>query len=176
MNKNLNSDKKVELRPIRFSDAQFLMELNNNDEIAKYVVGTPRKVTLEEQKKWMELLKEEKGTVRFVVECNHTSIGTVIISDISYTNLTANVNIKLHPSVWGEGYGKKSVNLAVSYCFSKLRLKCLTAHVLSYNNASLTLFERCGFRREGLLRSRIVKNGDREDLVSFSILETDYNK
>ena len=176
MNKNLNSDKKVELRPIRFSDAQFLMELNNNDEIAKYVVGTPRKVTLEEQKKWMELLKEEKGTVRFVVECNHTSIGTVIISDISCTNLTANVNIKLHPSVWGEGYGKKSVNLAVSYCFSKLRLKCLTAHVLSYNNASLTLFERCGFQREGLLRSRIVKNGDRKDLVSFSILETDYNK
>ena len=176
MNKNLNNDKKVELRPIRSSDAQFLMELNNNDEIAKYVVGTPKKVTLEEQKKWMELLKEEKSTVRFIVECNQKSIGMVIISDISYVNLTANVNIKLHPSAWGEGYGKKSVNLAVSYCFSKLGLKCLTAHVLSYNNASLTLFEHCGFQREGLLRSRIVKNGNREDIVSFSIIETDYNK
>ena len=94
MNKNLNNDKKVELRPIRSSDAQFLMELNNNDEIEKYVVGTPKKVTLEEQKKWMELLKEEKSTVRFIVECNQKSIGMVIISDISYVNLTANVNIK----------------------------------------------------------------------------------
>lgn len=77
MNKNLNNDKKVELRPIRSSDAQFLMELNNNEEIAKYVVGTP---TME----MLKILNEKKEQYDYTIGFNQNMKQLLSLSDDSY--------------------------------------------------------------------------------------------
>lgn len=166
----------LRLRSLEMSDAAFLMELNNDLEIARLVVGNPRQVTLEEQLRWMEGVKTETRVKRFIVECDGEAAGTVIISDIDAANLTANVNIKLHKNARGKGVGKRSVRLATKYCLESLGLYCLTAHVLAYNEASLALFASCGFVKEGVLRSRAIKNGERCDLVSFSITRDDFER
>lgn len=168
-----SDDHKVCLRELEMRDAAFLMELNNDLEIAQYVVGTPKQVTLQEQLQWMEKAIADPKTKRFLVEHDGASAGTIIISAIDPAHLTANVNIKLHRDARGKGVGTAGIRLAVQYCFEFLGLYCLTAHVLSYNQASLALFERCGFQREGVLRSRVIKNGERCDLVSFSITRDD---
>ncbi len=164
----------VLLRDVKNTDASLLMELNNDLEISKYVVGTPKRVTLEEQLKWMEKLKFETNTKRFIVEYNGESVGTVILSSIDEANLTANMNIKLLRTVHGKGIGKQSLKLALKYCFNTLNLFCVTAHILSYNTASIALFESCGFTKEGMLRSRVVKQGKRFDLLSYSILSCEF--
>ncbi|MBQ8308200.1 MAG: GNAT family N-acetyltransferase [Clostridia bacterium] len=165
----------ISLRFIETDDAAFLMELNNNLEIAKCVVGNPRQVTLQEQMCWMKKVATEEKTKRFIIEYDGEPVGTVIISSIDLSNLTANVNIKLHSSARGKGIGKRSIKLALEYCFDVLRIYCVTAHVLSFNKASLALFESCGFIKEGVLRSRVIKNNERCDLISFSITREDFN-
>lgn len=162
------------LRDIRFEDDKLLMEMNNDSYISKYVVGSPMIVTLEQQRKWINNLSQEKNTKRFIIECNNKSVGTVIISKIDKINLTANINIKISQGNRGHGIGTESVKLALEYCFEELGLVCITAHVLSYNHASKILFEKCGFVNEGVLRSRIIKNDQRQDLISFSILNFEY--
>lgn len=175
MSSMLKTDEsQVVLRPVVISDAELLMELNNDPEIAKYVVGTPCVVTLTEQMQWMERIASERNVKRFVVEYSGLAIGTIIISEINYPNLTANLNIKLLKSARGKGIGKQSVKLALQYCFDCLEMSCITAHVLEYNKASLALFESCGFVREGVLRSRVIKQGKRFDLVSFSIIRGEF--
>jgi diamine N-acetyltransferase len=154
-------------------DAALLMDLNNDPETAQYVVGNPRQVTLQEQIQWMERTKTETDTHRFIVEHSGAPVGTVIISSIDRANLTANVNIKLHRDARGKGIGKQSIMQALQYCFETLGLFCVTAHVLSYNTASLALFNSCGFVNEGILRSRVIKNHERCDLVSFSKTRND---
>lgn len=168
-----SDDQKVCLRELEMRDAAFLMELNNDPEIAQFVVGTPRQVTLQEQLQWMEKASADTKTKRFLVEHDGISVGTIIISAIDPTHLTANISIKLHRNARGKGVGTASIRLAVQYCFEVLGLYCLTAHVLSYNQASLAMVDRCGFQREGVLRSRVIKNGVRCDLVSFSITRDD---
>ena len=162
------------LRFIETNDAAFLMELNNDLEIAKYVVGNPRQVTLQEQMFWMKKAATETQTKRFIVEYDGDPVGTIIISNIDLSNLTANVNIKLKASARGKGIGKQSIRLALEYCFDVLQVYCVTAHVLSFNKASLALFESCGFIKEGVLRSRVIKNNERCDLISFSITCEDF--
>lgn len=164
----------VSLRFVTFDDAAFLMELNNDLEIAKYVVGNPKQVTLQEQMLWMKNLRLETGTKRFIVEHEGKSVGTVIISNINTSNLTANVNIKLHKNARGKGIGKQSIKQALRYCFEDIGMFCVTANVLSYNMASLRLFRSLGFTEEGILRSRVIKNDKRCDLISFSILREDF--
>lgn len=171
-----SKDGKISIRSIRNNDAAALIEMNNDPQIAKFVVGTPKKVTLEEQRLWMECIKNEKLTIRFMVDYEEKPVGTIIISNISENNLSANMNIKLLEASWGKGVGTESIRLALKYCFEEMNLWCVTAHVLSYNKASLALFKKSGFTNEGVLRSRVIKDGDRYDLVSFSILKSDYEK
>lgn len=166
-----NDDSQVVLRSIKIKDAEFLMELNNDQEISHFVVGNPKIVTLQEQMQWLNNIKFEKNCKRFIVEHNNLPVGTVIVSNIDNANKTANISIKLHKASQGKGFGKQSISLIVRYCFEDLNLMCLTAHVLSYNEASLALFRSCGFTEEGTLRSRVIKENKRCDLVSFSKLK-----
>ncbi len=162
------------LRDVDVDDAVFLMELNNDLEIGKYVVGNPRQVNLYEQMQWMDKIKSETRTKRFIVEYDNVSVGTIIISDIDLFNLTANINIKLLKHSRGKGIGKQSIKLALKYCFEVLDIFCVTAHILSFNQASLALFKSCGFTREGVLRSRVIKNNKRCDLISYSITRQEF--
>mgnify|MGYP004526814339 CR=1 FL=1 len=178
MTRSLSESSKqlVILRPIKPEDASFLMELNNDDEIAEYVVGNPKKVTLEEQIQWMKNLETEKNTKRFIVESNGSQAGTVIISNIDWANSTANLNIKLHKSARRKGIGKKSIKSALDECFNKMNIFCVTAHILPFNSPSIALFESCGFENEGTLRSRVIKGCKRYDLISFSLTYDDYRQ
>lgn len=171
-----NNANKVSIRDIQIEDATVLMEMNNNEQISQFVVGSPRKVTFAEQLKWMERIDNEKNIKRFMVDCENQPVGTIIISDISTDNRTANMNIKLLPTSWGKGIGSSSINLALDYCFQEMQLECVTAHVLSFNKASLALFTTTGFVKEGILRSRVLKENERCDLVSFSILKNEYEE
>ena len=160
----------VTLRPIRTEDAAILMELNNNTAVSDFVVGNPQKVTLEQQLRWMENLSNEKNTVRFMVEFEGVAVGTVIISSIDRTNATGNMNIKLLPEYQGRGIARIALDKACQFAFDDLNIVCLTAHILSYNERSCALFKRVGFHVDGILRSRVIKNGARCDLIALSLL------
>ena len=146
------------------------MTLNNDVNTMKYVVGNPTIVTMDEQLIWMEKIKLEKDKKRFIVQYKNKAVGTIIISDINRKDSTANINIKLLPEVRGKGIGKTSMRQALRCCFEELKLYCITAHVLLDNTNSLALFDNLGFKREGILKNRVIKNGERKDIVSFFIL------
>lgn len=168
--------KHVLIRPIKYEDAEILMTLNNDQKITSLVVGNPTQVTLEEQLRWMNRIRNEKNTIRFMVDYDGKAVGTLIISSIDNINRVANINIKLINEMQSKGIGTSGIMLGLDYCFTVLSLNCVTAHVLSYNNASLALFKKCGFIREGILRSRVIKKGKRVDLICFSILKNEFNK
>jgi RimJ/RimL family protein N-acetyltransferase len=73
----------------------------------------------------------------------------------------------------GKGYGTDAVNTMVQYAFKELRLNCICANILSYNEASVKLFERCGFKREGVLRQRVFKKGHFVDMLAYSKVVND---
>lgn len=171
-----SEENKTKLRAIARSDADFLRSLNNDLELAKHVVGSPRIVSIQEQIEWMEVAINNDNAKRFIVEHNSSPVGTIIISDINRTNLTANISIKLKKDARGKGIGKTSIVLGLRHCFDEMGVLCVTAHVLPFNQASLALFESCGFEKEGVLRSRVIKENNRYDLISFSILRDEFNE
>ena len=166
-------DSRLVLRSIKNEDAEFLMELNNDRDISHFVVGSPKVVTLQEQMEWMNNIQSETNCKRFVVEYDDKLVGTVIVSGIDFVNLTGSVGIKLIKTAQGKGIGKQSIELVKQYCFDELKLVCLTSRVLTYNNASLALFKSCGFTNEGVLKSRVIMDNKRCDLVSFSFVKRD---
>ena len=72
---------------------------------------------------------------------------------------------------WGQGLGSEALKLILRYGFDERGLNRIDAHINADNAASLRLHEKCGYKRKGVLRQAIFKNGRFKDVVVMSILK-----
>ena len=70
----------------------------------------------------------------------------------------------------GRGLATHAVRLLARWAFAELRLARLELTCGPDNEASQHVAERCGFSREGLLRSHVPFKGARRDSVIYSLL------
>lgn len=166
----------VILRAISMNDANLLMGLMNDAETEKMLGGSSFPISLEGQEKWIAEQTGRVDVLRCIVRLkeNEKGIGTVILSDIDTKNGVAQVHIKMDKQCGrGKGYGSDALNTIVDYAFNEMRLHCIYADVLEYNIVSQKLFEKCGFHRDGVLRSRVFKGGRYINVFSYSRLKED---
>ena len=142
------------------------------------VGGSSWPVSREEQEIWQKNQIGRKDIFRCIIAEKNTenSIGTIILSDTDYKNGVSQVHIKISNEFRGKGFGTDALNTIVKFAFFELRLNCIYAEILSYNSASIKVFEKCGFRKDGVLRERIYKNGQYCDVITYSILNHDVEK
>lgn len=167
---------KIKLRAIEAEDNTILLEMMNGPDIEHMIGGYSWPGSMADQMKWFSKLENNSSTLRCIIATNENNkaIGTLILNEIDMKNGTGHIHIKIsNSSERGKGYGTDVINTVVKYAFSELRLNCIFANILSYNNASIRLFEKCGFKQDGLLRSRVFKQGKYIDLCYYSKLATD---
>ena len=172
---NIYGDR-VLLRAIEREDNALLLRLINDPDTEHMLGGSSFPVSSHAQERWTEQQTNVSNTLRCIISLRDQpkdGLGTVILSGIDPKNGTAQIHLKLDASARGKGYGTEAVNILTAYAFNEMRLQCLFAEVLSYNEASEHMFTKCGYQFEGLLRSRVYKNGRYVDLKSFSCLKSD---
>lgn len=76
----------------------------------------------------------------------------------------------LAPSVRGRGLAARALRLFCSWAFRELSLARIEAIPELENRDSHRLLERSGFTREGLLRAYQTVQGERRDMVMYSLL------
>jgi len=163
---------KVLLRAIELYDKEILKELMNDCETEYFLSGSSFPVSNYQQEEWIKSQKLDRHLLRYMIEDKEGkfSVGTVILSGIDYINGNGEIHIKIKKEYHGKGYGYDSISLIISYGFKELRLKCIYALINEYNLSSTKLFEKVGFKKEGLLRSRIYKNGAYHNQMVYSML------
>lgn len=164
--------KKVYLRALEEKDCEILLKLINDPETEKMIGGYSFPVSEIAQKDWLINKANSKNCFRCAIVPNDNddnAVGTIILSDIDEKNATAEIHIKIIDDAKGKGYGYDSIISLVNYAFSELRLNCIYSNVLAKNEASNGLFKKCGFTYEGTLKSRVYKDGEYQDLYSYSI-------
>jgi len=165
---------KIVLRAIEREDLPFLRELMNDSENEKYVVGWSLPVSEKEQEEWFLGLKKVNDTIRYSIEFEGKFVGTCILNNIDWKNRNLGINIKLLNKFKGLGLGKETIQLAMKYIFEELNMNRIEANILEYNEASIALFERCGFKQEGRRRQKVFKNNKYNDIIEYSILKEEY--
>ncbi|MCR5066458.1 MAG: GNAT family N-acetyltransferase [Erysipelotrichaceae bacterium] len=70
----------------------------------------------------------------------------------------ASVSIRLAKTAQGKGYGSESLSAMTRFCFENTELKRLWAQADVRNIASWKMMEKCGYRREGLIRQGKMVN------------------
>lgn len=99
-------------------------------------------------------------------------LGVAAVPSIDRKALTAELGYLIAPTARGRGVATEALRLLTEWAFAEgmLRLELL----ISVDNvASKKVAERCGYVREGVLRSTYLKEGRREDTEIWSRLPAD---
>lgn len=167
----------ITLRAIEESDLELLKEMINDPEIENMTGGYSYPVSTYQQRKWFEELSNRQDEIRLIIDTKeYGAIGVVMLTDIDWKNRTAQTHSKITSKndLRGKGYGTKASKALIKYAFRQLNLHCLYSYTLEYNIASQRVREKCGFKKEGVLRERVYKNGDYHNVIVWSILRGEF--
>ncbi|MCU7878280.1 MAG: GNAT family N-acetyltransferase, partial [Candidatus Thiodiazotropha sp. (ex Lucinoma borealis)] len=94
--------------------------------------------------------------------------------DIDRTHSQGELSFWLAFEAWGHGYMSEVVQAVVQYGFENLDLNRLYAYHMLRNPASGRVLEKSGFKQEGLLRQRVRKWGQFEDVLLWANLRQEW--
>jgi ribosomal-protein-alanine N-acetyltransferase len=138
------------LRPLAVSDAEALFAAHGDEQTHHYWSGPAHK-DVAQTAKYIEDTLALPGAQCWAI----TGDGGEALGRIGLFVLregVAEIGIIMRRDATGRGLASKAVNLVVDYAFTQINLHRITADIDPDNNASLSLFLRAGFQREGLLR------------------------
>jgi RimJ/RimL family protein N-acetyltransferase len=107
-----------------------------------------------------------------VTDAAHTGViwGGTSIYDVDPRSASASVGYWLAPQARGRGIATRTLRLLSAWALGQLAVERLTLTCAPDNAASQRVALRCGFVREGVLRSHLPFQGARRDTMIFSLL------
>ena len=113
--------------------------------------------------------KQEKATYGMFLQSNNAFVGVCTMFEINLGNESGEIGYWLNPVFANQGFMTEAVN-AVANQFFSIGFKRITIKANPENIASCKVAEKCGFEREGLLRSYdfLQVLNKREDIVLYS--------
>ncbi len=115
---------------------------------------------------------DQRNVRRYAIVRGQRVIGTCRLWHPQYAGLELAIAI-FDPAERGRGIGKYAVRTMVRVAFEEMRTHRVELGVYVDNAAAIRTYEKCGFRREALLRRYIHHEGGWRDLVWMSILKSD---
>ncbi|MEC0240035.1 GNAT family protein [Paenibacillus dokdonensis] len=100
-------------------------------------------------------------------------IGTCILGNFVRGSM-ANINYNLSIEHWKKGIMLESLGAIIPFGFKNLGLHRIQAMVMPENNASISLLEKCNFKKEGLLREYSFGTLFTDTLI-YSLLAEEFN-
>lgn len=102
-------------------------------------------------------------------------IGVTGFENILWNNGVAVIYIGIGDNTFrGKGFGKEALELTMEFGFQELNLHRIQLNVLSYNDPAIKLYENLGFKREGVYREFIHRDGKRYDMYLYGILRSEW--
>jgi len=127
--------------------------------------------------KWFEEWQKSERTLVFAVRPLDSDymVACVSLEDILWSHGVAWLGIGIGDrDEWGKGYGRDAMALVLGYAFRELNLHRVQLTVFEYNERAIRLYEKVGFRREGVYREFMQREGRRYDMYLYGILRSEW--
>ena len=102
-------------------------------------------------------------------------IGTVGFVWVNDESNSAEIGYSLSREYWGRGLMTEALQCVISQCFKAARFNRIEAQHDIRNPASGRVMEKCGMKKEGVLRSRFRSKHEYVDAAVWSILASEYH-
>ncbi|GKX67180.1 GNAT family N-acetyltransferase [Inconstantimicrobium mannanitabidum] len=175
---NLLKGQNVKLTALREEDIAKLEQWYNDIEFLRFydmVSAVPK--SKKELHEMLHEITQAHDKYIFAIRSNidETLIGVTGFENILWNNGTAVIYIGIgDKSFRGKGLGKEALALTMQFGFNELNLHRIQLNVLSYNTPALNLYESLGFKKEGVYREFIHRDGIRFDMYLYGILRSEW--
>lgn len=163
----------VDLHTVEEEDIPFLQEVINDPAVRRYVSRFEPANEVQEREWFEEYVSGDDATVLLVVTPEGPA-GTVGLNGHPDMLGSAEIGISLAPAYWNEGYGTEASRLLTDYAFTERRIHRLLARVLDPNEGSKRIWEKLGYRHEGVHREATFVDGEYVDVHDYAILADEW--
>lgn len=154
------------LKPLSEKDQERIDQWNQDIEVTKY-----REVYKLDDKKLSSFnfgIYDQKS---------QKLIGDIGVSSIDSKNKSAEIGMAIgDKNYWSKGYGTDLVKTILNFCFKKLDLNKVYLDVWEENKIAIGCYLKCGFKKDGVLREHVFKDGKYHDKWIMSILKKEWKK
>ena len=165
---------KVEIRPFNEKDIPLKVEWINdsiNNKYLHYDLPLREDKTLD----WFKKNKERTDRYDATIEADGIPVGLIGLLDIDRNNHKAEYYITIgNREFLGKGVAYRASRQLLEYAFCEIQLNKVVLYTEYDNVAAQKLFEKVGFKREGLIRKDIFYHGKYIDRYLYSICKEDY--
>lgn len=133
-------------------------------------------VTLENTVKWYRATQSSKHRADFTLI---TPYGDLLamggLTNIDFIAKKAELYVFVNPQRHKQGIGQKATYLICKYAFEKLNLHKVYLHTNSSNIAAQKIYEKVGFKLEGIMREERPTSNGYEDRLYYGLLASDFD-
>lgn len=165
----------INLRKINLcTTAQQKAILNiRNEPSVRNSMYTDHHISLDEHLNWVEILKNDKTQIVFIILVNDIASGVLSISALDLVHKKSDWAFYLTDKVRG-GLGTALEFSLLNFAFDDLLLEKLNCEVIETNDVIVKLHKKFGFIEEGFKNSNIEKNGTRIGVYFLGITKDEW--
>ena len=165
------------IRKTCFDDLKYFAEWEKTEDVtAFFSIGEDR--SYEEVAREFVLWENDPSKLQFTIILKEGNVpaGRIYLSRIDpYTESLDITRIYIAEKKHrGKGHGEDAMKLLLGYCFKDLKCERVTLDHYTGNEAASSLYQKLGFRYEGVARSACRKNGKLYDVELMSMLKAEY--
>lgn len=168
------------LRRINMQDAKDIFEYSKDPEVARHVLWAAQK-DLSEAKEYCRFMmrryrQDVPSSWGIVDKTTRRLVGTIGYMDYREEHASVEVGYSLARWVWNGGYMTEALRRVIAYTFEAMDINRIEAQHELDNPSSGRVMEKCGMKKEGILRQRLYNKGRYVDVALYAILRSDYEK
>jgi diamine N-acetyltransferase len=169
---------KVRLRPIERDDLPRFVEWFSDPQVRRHLT-IYQPLSLAQEERWfenlLERLERQQAVVLAVETAEGIHIGNIGLHDINWKDRTAELGIAIgEKAYWNQGYGTNAIHTLLGFAFREMNLHRISLRVDADNDRGIRCYEKAGFRREGILRQVVFREGMHHDQFIMSILQSEF--
>lgn len=176
----------IKLIPITHEHNNFLRGLRNDPETLKYFFNY-NYISEEQQSDWINKAINDDNQKNFIIKNNYNInyinsvgafkdyLGTLAIQNIDWRNKKAEyVRLLIDKDYRGKGIAYQAEKLLLDYAFNYLNLNKIYCQTYIDNEAVINLHLKTGFKKIGIHKNHIYREGKYIDIQIMEILKEEF--
>ncbi len=166
----------VRLRPAAREDVPLFVRWFNDPDVLHWLhLSEMPRPTLQSETERFERHQHDPFRRTWIIEtADGEPVGNIGLVGIDDVHFRAELGISIgEKECWGRGLGTDAIRVLLRYAFTELGLRRVTLITDADNERGVRCYEKCGFRREGLLRGHRLRYGEPLDMIAMAVLKED---
>ncbi|MBN2794668.1 MAG: GNAT family N-acetyltransferase [Clostridia bacterium] len=172
---------KIRLRAVEMSDLEdYYLKTDGDTDALESSDRLIFPVSKETRRKRIESLSHQNPydeTYTLIIENEEgVPVGNINTHSINRIDGVFMYGLGILKSYRRKGYGREAIELLCRFYFETLNFRKVEVHIYGFNQSSITLHEKMGFIKEGVLRQNHYANNQYHDTYCYGLLKEEFHE